>query len=84
MRVYYIDMARVKIWYQGEHEWSLSCYQAMKLWMTHDFLGQLDNGGWHQAVLPQHKTEIKHTPFNCPNSATMNVWIKWDWKGKLK
>ena len=39
------------------------------------FGGQLDNSGWHQAVLPQHKTEIKHTPFNHPNGATMNVQI---------
>ena len=36
--VYYINVARVKNWCQGEGEWSLSCYQAMKLWITHDFL----------------------------------------------
>ena len=52
--------------------------QLMTFWQ------QLHNSRWHQAVLPQHKTEIKHTPFNQLNWVPPWMYELMRLKAKLK
>jgi len=71
------QQTRVDIIYQHSQSWKLmprrgwvKCFLSSSYEIMNDswfFWQQLDNSRWHQVVLPQHKTEIKHTPSNHPN-----------------